>query len=126
LVYFFFYRDRLPEAYRSKNYRTSVCITKYNWNFVRIYGFKNETELQVLCWTPVIFNFFRKYSYSGKWYELHGNFQKFCENFNYGLFRYRKPEAYIYCVQNIGNLVKIFQEVSFLKPFNTSYLKNEP
>jgi hypothetical protein len=82
------------------------------WKFVKNYGFKNITRtnniisqfrnFKHITGTSGFFlsnfgNFhlFRKYSYrsSGKWYELHGNFPKFCEKFNYyGLFRYRKPE----------------------------------
>jgi hypothetical protein len=116
------FEDRLPEyrKYRSKTYRTNEIISR---NFVQIYGFKNITGTSsFFCRTLVIFHFFRKYSYrnSGTWYELHGNFPKFCENFNCGLFRYRKPEVYMY-FEDFSNYLFLLWD--FFIHFNTYFTR---
>jgi hypothetical protein len=67
--------------------------------FVKIQGYKNITGTSGFFLSNFgNFHFFRKFSYwsSGKWYDLYGNFTKFCENFNYGLFSYRKPKVKIF------------------------------
>jgi hypothetical protein len=92
-------------------------------NFVKIYGFKNITGTSgFFCRTRVIFHFFRKNSYrsSRKWYELHRNFPKFCENSYYGLFWYHKHEVSIYCVECV------FSVESLAINMNSKYVIKQP